>query len=77
MNPIASFLVLVFVAAAFAAGYFANLYLGLALFAAAVLIGSSLKMANVWQKFVIHRLGKLQSVTGWRASSRSSPSSIP
>ena len=32
--------------------------------AAAVLIGLSLKMANVWQQFVILRMGKLQSVRG-------------
>jgi regulator of protease activity HflC (stomatin/prohibitin superfamily) len=30
----------------------------------AVFIGLSLKMANVWQKFVILRMGKLQSVRG-------------
>lgn len=33
-------------------------------FAAAILIALSLKMANAWQKFVILRLGKLQSVKG-------------
>jgi hypothetical protein len=64
MNPLTSFLVFAFVAAGFAAGYFVNLYVAIALFACAVLIASSLKMANVWQKFVILRLGKLQSVRG-------------
>jgi regulator of protease activity HflC (stomatin/prohibitin superfamily) len=64
MNPLTSFLVFAFVVAAFAAGYFVNLYVAIALFACAVLIASSLKMANVWQKFVILRLGKLQSVRG-------------
>lgn len=64
MNPVTSFLVLAFLAAAVAVGYWVNLYLGLALLAAGVLLGSSLKMANVWQKFVILRLGKLQSVRG-------------
>src|SRR5581483_1286395 len=64
MNPLTSFLVFVLVAAAVAIGYFVNPYVALALFAAAVLIASSLKMANVWQKFVILRLGKLQSVRG-------------
>jgi regulator of protease activity HflC (stomatin/prohibitin superfamily) len=64
MNPVTSFLVFAFVAAGFAAGYFVNLYVAVALFACAVLIASSLKMANVWQKFVILRLGKLQSVRG-------------
>jgi regulator of protease activity HflC (stomatin/prohibitin superfamily) len=64
MNPLTSFLVFAFVAAAFAVGYFVNPYVAVALLAVAVLIGSSLKMANVWQKFVILRLGKLQSVRG-------------
>ena len=64
MNPLTSFLVFAFVVAAFAVGYFVNPYVGIALFACAVLIASSLKMANVWQKFVILRLGKLQSVRG-------------
>jgi regulator of protease activity HflC (stomatin/prohibitin superfamily) len=64
MNPLASFLVLAFVVAALAAGYFVNPYVGVVLFVVAALIGASLKMANVWQKFVILRLGKLQSVRG-------------
>jgi regulator of protease activity HflC (stomatin/prohibitin superfamily) len=64
MNPITSFLVFAFVAAAAGMGYFVNLYLGVALFVVAVLVGTSLKMANVWQKFVILRMGKLQSVKG-------------
>jgi len=64
MNPVTSSLVFLCIAAAFAAGYFINPYLGLALFAAGILIGMSLKMANVWQKFVILRMGKLQSVRG-------------
>jgi regulator of protease activity HflC (stomatin/prohibitin superfamily) len=64
MNPITSFLMLTLLAAALGFGYFVNPYLGVALFAAALVIGSSLKMANVWQKFVILRMGKLQSVKG-------------
>ena len=64
MNPIAAFLVLVFLVAAVGAGYFVNLYLGTAFFVVAVVIGMSLKMANVWEKFVILRMGKLQSVRG-------------
>jgi len=64
MNPVTSFLVFVFLVAAMGVGYFVNQYLGVALFAVAVVIGSSLKMANVWQKFVILRMGKLQSVRG-------------
>ena len=64
MNPLTSFLVFAFVVAACAVGYFVNPYAGVVLFACAVLIASSLKMANVWQKFVILRLGKLQSFRG-------------
>ena len=76
MSPVTVFLVLVFIAAAFAAGYFANLYLALALLAADILIASSLKMYNVWQEFMMFRLGKLLRVGG-RASYESSPSSTP
>jgi regulator of protease activity HflC (stomatin/prohibitin superfamily) len=64
MNPITAFLVFIFVVAGLAVGYLVNPYLGFALFAAAVVISMSLKMANVWQKFVILRMGKLQSVKG-------------
>ncbi|XHS77091.1 slipin family protein [Burkholderiaceae bacterium UC74_6] len=38
--------------------------LGGALWLAAVVVSQSLKMANTWQKFVILRAGKLQSVKG-------------
>jgi len=64
MNSVTSFLVLVCTAAGLALGYFVDLYLGGVFLAAALLIASSLKMADVWQKFVILRLGKLQSVRG-------------
>jgi regulator of protease activity HflC (stomatin/prohibitin superfamily) len=65
MNPIANFLSLLCFAAAGAMVFFFNsFYGGLAFVAAAVIISMSLKMANVWQKFVILRLGKLQSVRG-------------
>src|SRR6185437_9242501 len=64
MNPITTFLVFVFLVAAAGIGYFVNPYLGAAFFVVAVVIGMSLKMANVWQKFVILRMGKLQSVKG-------------
>jgi len=52
------------IVAAAGTGYFVNLYVGAAFFVVAVLVGASLKMANVWQKFVILRMGKLQSVKG-------------
>lgn len=64
MNPITSFLVLVFALAGMAVGQWVNLYLGVLFLACAVVIGMSLKMANVWQKFVVLRMGKLQGVKG-------------
>ncbi len=47
-----------------------SLDIGCGLFVVAVLIGMSLKMANVWQKLVIPRMGKLQSVRGQRKGLR-------
>ncbi len=64
MNPVTSFLVFICIVAALAVGYFGNPRLAFVFLAAAVLIAMSLKMANVWQKFVILRMGKLQSVRG-------------
>ena len=64
MNPITSFLVFAFVLAGLAVGNWLNPYLAIVFFAAAVVIALSLKMANAWQKFVILRMGKLQSVKG-------------
>jgi regulator of protease activity HflC (stomatin/prohibitin superfamily) len=62
MNPGTTLLVFALVIGAFAVGYKGDVYLGVALFALAALVAASLKMANVWQKFVILRMGKLQSV---------------
>jgi regulator of protease activity HflC (stomatin/prohibitin superfamily) len=64
MNPITGFLVLTCIAAGAAVGHWMNTYLAFAFFAAAAIIALSLKMANAWQKFVILRMGKLQSVRG-------------
>ncbi len=64
MNPITSFLVMVCVLAGAAMEYWVNPYFGVAFFVLAVIVSMSLKMANVWQKFVILRMGKLQSVKG-------------
>ncbi|HXN09968.1 MAG TPA: slipin family protein [Steroidobacteraceae bacterium] len=64
MNPVTSFLVFVCLIAAVACGYFGNFYAGFALLVVAAVIAKSLKMANVWQKFVILRMGKLQGVRG-------------
>ena len=64
MNPITSFLVFVLAIGGLAAGYRGIPYIGVPLLALAALVAASLKMANVWQKFVILRMGKLQSVRG-------------
>jgi regulator of protease activity HflC (stomatin/prohibitin superfamily) len=64
MNPITSFLVFVLALAGLAAGLWVNLYLALPFFAVAAIVAASLKMANVWQKFVVLRMGKLQGVKG-------------
>jgi regulator of protease activity HflC (stomatin/prohibitin superfamily) len=64
MNPVTSFLVFVLALGGLAAGYRGYPYVGVPLLALAVLVAASLKMANVWQKFVILRMGKLQSVRG-------------
>ncbi len=64
MNPITSFLVAACVLAGLAIGQEGNSYLAIAFFGLAVIIAFSLKMANAWQKFVILRMGKLQSVKG-------------
>jgi regulator of protease activity HflC (stomatin/prohibitin superfamily) len=64
MNPITAFLVFVLLVGGTVVGYRENLYLGIALIAVALIVATSLKMANVWQKFVILRMGKLQSVKG-------------
>jgi len=63
MNPITAFLVAACAFAAVLAGWL-NVYLSLPFIVAAVVIGLSLKMANAWEKFVILRMGKLQSVKG-------------
>ncbi|QBC31857.1 slipin family protein [Pandoraea sp. XY-2] len=64
MNSITSFLVLVLLLAGAVAGVYISPYLAPCFLVAAVLLGSTLKMANAWQKFVILRAGKLQSVKG-------------
>jgi regulator of protease activity HflC (stomatin/prohibitin superfamily) len=64
MNPITSFLVFACVLAGLAVGNWVTPYLAPVFFAAAIVIALSLKIANTWQKFVILRMGKLQSVKG-------------
>ncbi len=64
MNPITSFLVSLCIIAGLAVGNWYSTTVALLFFAAAVMLAFSLKMANAWQKFVILRMGKLQSVKG-------------
>ena len=64
MNSITAFLVFVCIAASLAAGRWLNPSAAALFFVAAILIALSLKMANAWEKFVILRMGKLQSVRG-------------
>lgn len=64
MNPITSFLVMVFILVGLGLGNWVHPYFALPLFGVALIISLSLKMANAWQKFVILRMGKLQSVKG-------------
>jgi uncharacterized membrane protein YqiK len=64
MNPVTSFLVFLCVVAGAACAYWIDLWLAIPFFFIAALVAASLKMANVWQKFVILRMGKLQSVKG-------------
>lgn len=64
MNPVTSFLVGVCLLASTGATYLGAPYVALLFFALGVLIALSLKMANAWEKYVILRLGKLQSVKG-------------
>jgi regulator of protease activity HflC (stomatin/prohibitin superfamily) len=47
-----------------AVGYLVHPYLAFPFIVLGAAIAMSLKMANVWQKFVILRMGKLQSVRG-------------
>jgi len=64
MNTVSSFVALLCMIGAAAVGYFVNPYFGGVFAVLAVCVALSLKMANVWEKFVILRLGKLQSVRG-------------
>src|SRR6185437_12986751 len=64
MNQIPFFLSFVIVLAGIATGQWINFYLGLVFIVIGVLVGLSAKVANVWEKFVILRLGKLQGVKG-------------
>lgn len=64
MNPITAFLVLACIAAGAGLAHWSGMFFALPFFVAAALVALSLKMANVWEKFVVLRLGRLQGVRG-------------
>jgi regulator of protease activity HflC (stomatin/prohibitin superfamily) len=65
LNPLTTFLTVLFLAGGIASiSVWNHVYLGAGLIAFGLIISASLKMANVWEKFVILRLGKLQAVRG-------------
>jgi regulator of protease activity HflC (stomatin/prohibitin superfamily) len=64
MNPIASFLVALCILAGVASGAWLNPFASAPFLLSAAIVGMSLKMANVWEKFVVLRMGKLQGVKG-------------
>ncbi len=64
MNPITVFLVIACALIGLALGKTVDFFLAPPFLVAAVIIALSLKMANAWQKFVVLRAGKLQSVKG-------------
>ena len=64
MNPVTFLIAAIFIIAGIAAGEFVNLYLAPPLFIVALLVALSVKVANTWEKYVILRVGKLQSVRG-------------
>jgi regulator of protease activity HflC (stomatin/prohibitin superfamily) len=64
MNPITLFITIVLIAAGAGLWQLGIPVAGGALVIIAVLVASSLKMANAWQKFVILRAGKLNAVKG-------------
>src|ERR1700724_3233947 len=64
MNAITLSLTVVLVAVGVVAGLGGYTSLAFALFALAVIVSASLKMANNWEKFVILRAGKFQSAKG-------------
>ncbi len=64
MNPITLFLAAACAVVGVGLGSLINPYLVAPFIVAAIIIALSVKMANVWQKFVILRAGKLHSVKG-------------
>lgn len=64
MNPLPTLVFAICLLAGIAVGMFFNVYLGALVILVALFLGLSVKVANVWQKFVILRLGKLRGVKG-------------
>jgi regulator of protease activity HflC (stomatin/prohibitin superfamily) len=64
MNPITVFLVAVLIAATGLAASMTNAPLAVAFALAAVVVALSLKMARVWERFVILRAGRFMGVRG-------------
>jgi uncharacterized membrane protein YqiK len=64
LNPVTSFLVMLCIAAGLLSAFWIGPLIAIPFFIVAAIVAASLKMANVWQKFVILRMGKLQSVKG-------------
>jgi regulator of protease activity HflC (stomatin/prohibitin superfamily) len=64
MNPITQFVAMSCALLGVGLGWLITPYLAAPFVVAALLVALSLKMANVWEKFVILRAGKLQSVKG-------------
>lgn len=64
MNAITLFLTVIFAVAGVGAGFAGHTYLGIALIVVAIIISAALKMANVWERFVILRAGKLLGIRG-------------
>src|SRR5260221_13867331 len=64
MNPITLFLEAAFILGGVPFGDWIILYFAVPFIVVAVIVALSLKKANAWQRFVILRAGKLQSVKG-------------
>lgn len=64
MNPITVFLTVACLAVGAGLGATGHLSASIAVAIVAIVIASALKMANIWEKFVILRAGKLRGVKG-------------
>lgn len=64
MNPITLFVSSLLALAGAGSGYLGHYWLAGVLLLLALLVATSLKMANTWQKFVVLRAGNLQGVYG-------------